>query len=617
LRVLIISFIVLVLPLLIYTFIFSQTAYYRAIDDAKKQLSEDTNLRTFALAEMEHSQEILLEELEYLFDLSAKVENLDPPSLNRELAEIAHLGGDFKIYVLDVSQDFQYKIIASNVPDLTDPYFISHLRLKEVLETGKGAFVRYTYSEQAQNYIPHIFIAQTIESKKTTEPIGIIMIVINIQNEINAIISKKRDINFAILNPDGIVVGATQSEMKGEYFYPLTPSRREEILASGQIGVQRLAQSRLSLIEGIDPPFLEFILNDEVYIAYSSSFPKIGISVVAYAPKKVFFSQALHRFLIIYFIFGLIVIIGGGIAYWLSFLISRPLTQLSNVMEEVSRGNLEVRFKKEPLGFEINLLGAFFNQTIDNLLENIKKAEDEKIKKETYEHELAIGRKVQQSLFPSKALSIDGAELGGAHILAKDLAGHCGGWMQRKTQDGEEVLMIDIGTAAGKGLSSCLYALSVSSLVRAYSTLSDHVADILAKTNRAFLEDIADTNRSMTLFLGMYYPKTQRLCYYSCGHVPPIVRQRDGQLLTLTTSGVALGLLESKEYQPDSIQLHSGDIVLCFTDGLMKAIDEKRFYNWFQQGKWPTAKAVIDDLLAEIGPTVREEEITLIVLKVT
>ncbi len=286
LRVLVISFIVIALPLLISSFIFFQMSYYEAIDDAKMMLRDDANLRTFTLYEIENAKKILFEELEYLFDISEKITNLKHEELNRELAEIAHLGGDFQIYILDTGKDFRYKIIASSVLDDTDTYFISYLRLKEAMEAGEGIFIRYVYSEEERRYFPYLFLAQTIQSEKKGESIAILMIAINIQNEINSILMKsgeKDKINHAILNTDGIVVDASDPKMKGQYVNPISPARREEILSSRQIGIKRLAPTLLPITRKEDPHFFEFIFNYQMQIAYRADFFNICISVVAYS----------------------------------------------------------------------------------------------------------------------------------------------------------------------------------------------------------------------------------------------------------------------------------------------------------------------------------------------
>ena len=348
---------------------------------------------------------------------------------------------------------------------------------------------------------------------------------------------------------------------------------------------------------------------------------------MAFASKEEFFGVAVSHFLLIYTIYGLILIIGGGITYWLSLWISRPLRQLSFLMGEVSRGNLDVRFSEEPLGFEINILGRIFNSTIDNLLENIQQAEDERVKKETYQRELAIGRQVQQSLLPSKIPEVKGAEVAGIYLPAVDVGGDFYGYLSKKDASGEDVLIFGVADAAGRGISACLYSLSTRSLFRTYGTLYDDVGEILSMTNNAFILDAGDTGMFVTALFGIYHTESKIFTYYSCGHVPAIVRRSDGHLVTLAHSGMAMGLRESTPYSTDSIQLESGDILIMYTDGLLEAVNEKhqnfsdrRLRHILQTKQWQSAQEIVDCITAELQEftrtTPQEEEVIIVALKI-
>jgi len=630
LRVLVISFLVLALPLLIDSFIFFQNSYYDAIKDAKMDLREAANFRTFTLTEIQPVKQVLLRELDYLLELSTSKEDLDSEKMSRELAEIAHIGGNFQIFILNLGKDDEYQIVASSMHTFIDTTFTSYLKLAHIIEVGEGTFVRYIYSHEEERFIPFVFVARVIKSSKTSKPIGVIMVTADIEDQLSSVLAvdQKRDsIKFAVLNADGIVFASTDRHLTGKYFDPLSPERRKEIITSNQMGTSSLPLSSIPVIKGDDPPFFEFIFDDQVQIAYRAYISDFGISVIAYSPKEEFFGKAVRHFLLIYSVYGLILVVGGGVTYWLSLWISRPLRQLSYLMGEVSMGNLDVRFEKEPLGFEINILGEIFNNTLVTLLENIQHAEDERVKKETYQRELAIGRQVQRSLLPSRVPEITGAEVAGTYLPALEVGGDFYGYIPRPSKSGEETLVIAVADAAGKGISPCLYALSARSLLRTYVSIIDDPGEALSRTNNAFMEDAGDTGMFVTMFTGVYHVDSKKFTYYSCGHVPPVVRRSDGHLVTLEHSGMALGLKESKGYISDTIQLEPGDIVIFYTNGLTEAVNdryqpfsEKRLRNCLQQRKWTTAQEAVDGLTAELqaftGSASQVEEVIIVALKV-
>lgn len=630
LRVLVISFLVLALPLLIDSFLFFQNSYDDTIHEAKTDLREAANFRTFTLTEIQPIKQVLLKELIYLLNLGDQLPATDTNRLNQQLAEVAHIGGEFELFLLNLSKGDEFKIIAASSELFVDTFFTSFRRLDQVVDTGEGNFVRYIYDQEEKRYIPYVFLARVVKSNQTGEPAAILMARAEIEEELGSLLStngEKNKIDFAILNADGIVFAATDSNLTGNYFDPLTSVRKKEILESSQLGSRSLPLKPIPVIKGEDPPFFEFIFADQVQIAYRSFISDFGISVIAYSAKEEFFAKAVRHFLFIYSLYGVILVIGGGVTYWLSLWISRPLRQLSYLMGEVREGNLDVRFEKQRFGFEINILGEIFNNTLVTLLENIQKAEDERVKKEMYQREVAIGRQVQRSLLPSQVPKISGAEVAGTYLPANEAGGDFYGYLSRLSSVGEEILMISVADAAGKGISPCLYALSARSLFRTYARLIDDPADILSRTNNAFIADTGDTGMFVTIFAATYHAQSKILSYYSCGHIPPIVRRADGSLIHLEHSGIALGLKESKEYAADSIQLASGDLVLFYTNGLVEAINasrqpfsEKRLRQCLKNQKWTTAGQVVEGLTAELqsftGSASQSEEVTIVALKI-
>lgn len=631
LRILVLSFLLLALPLLIDSFIFFQKSYYEAINDAKSSLRAESTLRTFNLLDIKPVKQVLLKELIYLMDLGDHLENPNQLQLNRELAEIVHLGGEFQMSILKIEEAATlFKVIAASVESWVNTYFVSYEQVQQVIAHGEGTFIRYTYSPDAKRYLPYIYTARVIQSKETGKSIGLIMASAEIESQMRMLVERppiQENIYFALLNQDGVVFAATDPKLIGQYFHPLSQEKRRAIIGATQLGLSHLAEESLPVIPSSDSSFFEFIYNDQVQIAFKTPSPINQISLMSYSAKEAFFGTAVRHFLLLYTIYGLILVVGGGVTYWLALWISRPLRRLTECMEQVAQGNLDARFKEEPLGFEINVLGGLFNQTLDNLLENMQHAEDERVKKETYERELSILREAQKSVLPQHPPSIKGAELAAIYLPAKDVGGDYYGFLPKKNSSGEDVVTISVADAAGRGFSSCLYALSARSLFRSYATLYDDVGEILRAANHDFLADAADTGMFMALFYAMYHVESKVLSYYSCGHIPGFVKRVDGEIISLACSGIAIGLQESKPYLPDTLQLISGDIVVLFTRALLEAVDnnkeqfqENRLKTLVQSKEWQSAQELVDNIHTTVEAFTQgvpqEEEIIVVILRV-
>ena len=90
---------------------------------------------------------------------------------------------------------------------------------------------------------------------------------------------------------------------------------------------------------------------------------------------------------------------------------------------------------------------------------------------------------------------------------------------------------------------------------------------------------------------------------------------------------IALGLKESSGYTSDTIDLHSGDIVLFYTNALIEVLNAQeepfsieRLHAFLKKSSWKSAQEAVDalkdDLQAFSGSSILEEEVTIVVLQI-
>jgi PAS domain S-box-containing protein len=119
-------------------------------------------------------------------------------------------------------------------------------------------------------------------------------------------------------------------------------------------------------------------------------------------------------------------------------------------------------------------------------------------------------------------------------------------------------------------------------------------------TLRSFAEQIADPSsllqwmnahirkqsnpeRFVRLVLGVLDPERAVLRYANAGHVPPIVyRAASGEVEWLGEGGLPLGIEDDTRYKSGHVELHPGDMVVFYTDGVTEA---PRFGKPFGQGR--------------------------------
>ena len=183
--------------------------------------------------------------------------------------------------------------------------------------------------------------------------------------------------------------------------------------------------------------------------------------------------------------------------------------------------------------------------------------------------ELEVARQLQRDLLPRVAPDLGGYDFAFSYSSANTVGGD---FYEFLLLPGGR-LAIAIGDASGHGMAAAmLMAISNTTLKLAVDTdpAPLAVADML---NRALLE-AGGPRAFLTLFYGLLETGSGRLDYVCAGHPYPLIRRRDGELVTLGSGSFPLGLRPGLEPAADSAELKRGDLLLLYTDGIPEAIDQ-------------------------------------------
>jgi len=133
-------------------------------------------------------------------------------------------------------------------------------------------------------------------------------------------------------------------------------------------------------------------------------------------------------------------------------------------------------------------------------------------------------------------------------------------------------LAMAIGDASGKGLAAALMSSNVQSSLRTASLFTDGEGPAtVAAVNRQVYGSSLD-NRYATLLYGVLDAETRVLRYVNAGHPPAMVMHSDGRISWLESSGAPVGMFAEWNYQESCVQLHSGDVLVAYSDGLIEAV---------------------------------------------
>ena len=367
-------------------------------------------------------------------------------------------------------------------------------------------------------------------------------------------------------------------------------------------------------------------VEDETYLGILTAIPAIDGFIFICIPEAFNFVDIPYFLYKMIGLLSLILIIGGGITYWLTRRLAKPLNHLCLVMNGVKRGDLSSHYRMDRMGFEINMVGGIFNEMIASIVAHMKEIKAEKIEKEILKQEFKIGQEVQKSILPKELPDFPGLTIGARFISAKEVGGDFYDFLMQESVPNNR-LMISIADTAGKGIYACLYSLSVRSMLRSYAECYDDLSEIIKKTNNLFCHDTGDSGVFVTAFVGFFDHETKEFHFSNCGHHPSVLRRKNGTIEKLTTKGIALGVVPFHQVMTSKVQLESGDMLLLFTDGIVEAHNEKmkmfgeeKLISHFEAKSGLQPQQIVDEIIEEVAlfadGAPQYDDLTILILKV-
>lgn len=267
-------------------------------------------------------------------------------------------------------------------------------------------------------------------------------------------------------------------------------------------------------------------------------------------------------------LFLLVEVVALIIGTSLTSTITRAVQSLYDGTQRVMHGDFTHRIQVQGRD-QLAELGTSFNSMTESL-EHLLAVSKEK---ERLQAELEIARQVQEQLYPKVMPDLRTLGLTAIWQPARMVSGDYYDYLC--LADGR--LMMAIGDVAGKGISAALLMASIQSALR--MELRTAVDEARFPTSRL----VADLNQQLyattapekyaTFFLALYNETTGELHYTNAGHLPPLL-VRNGTAVRLEVSGTVVGAFPFAKYADNRIQMQSGDLLVCYTDGITEPENE-------------------------------------------
>lgn len=250
---------------------------------------------------------------------------------------------------------------------------------------------------------------------------------------------------------------------------------------------------------------------------------------------------------------------------------------------------------------------------------------EERIEKRRMEEELNLAKTIQQGLLPSPIPKISGFDLDAINISSRQVGGDFFDVIE--TPDGGHILAI--ADVTGKGVPASLLMANLQSMLHALAPIDISLSQATGSINNIIHKN-TPADKFITFFWGKVSVDGSLFEYVNAGHNNPLLFKKGKQKpQELEAGGVILGAMPSMmPYDSASVELESGDVLVCYTDGVTEAMnpeqteeyEEDRLISCLQNHLHGTAKEIMDAVITDImnfSDGVQYDDITMLVLKVS
>jgi serine phosphatase RsbU (regulator of sigma subunit) len=183
------------------------------------------------------------------------------------------------------------------------------------------------------------------------------------------------------------------------------------------------------------------------------------------------------------------------------------------------------------------------------------------------EQELLLAREIQERLLPQRLPSLQGWQLFGRNVASRGVSGDL---YQILTRDEGRECVLLVADVSGKGMAASLLAASLEALAAGPLEVGHPPDEICNRVSRR-LHQRTLSAKYATLFLAVLDPETGIVRYTNAGHNPALIVRVSGQVESLRSNGLPVGLFGGFEYAIETTSLQQGDTLVIYTDGITEA----------------------------------------------
>src|SRR5881392_1931381 len=248
--------------------------------------------------------------------------------------------------------------------------------------------------------------------------------------------------------------------------------------------------------------------------------------------------------------------------------------------------------------------------------------------KKRLDHDLAIARDIQRILLPAEAPIVNGFEISGMNVPARQVSGDYFDYI--KVDD--ERLGVAIADVSGKGIPASLIMAICRSVLRAEAARNPSPADVLRKVNRQLYPDIKED-----MFISMAYlilgHQQDGVTLARAGHDAPLWYKRQSQtVMPVKSPGMVVGIDSGSVFDrltvDFAVPLERNDCLVLYTDGVTETLNSEgdefgvdRMMQSVRASANDSAQAIVKRIIEDVreftGSVPQNDDMTLIAIRKT
>ena len=314
-----------------------------------------------------------------------------------------------------------------------------------------------------------------------------------------------------------------------------------------------------------DGEYFSVKLDDVLYDCYSTLTDHYRI-IIAMPHDEVYRSRDISAYETVFADILLFTLVFMLIYILVQKIVVNNLDMINASLSKITSGDLDEVVSVQSSA-EFTSLSKDINATVDTLKRYIKEAENR------INEELEFARSIQTSALPQ---NFDFPNRNEFHLYASmDTAKEVGGDFYDFFFIDKNKLALVIADVSGKGIPASLFMMRSKATIKGLAESGKSPAEIFNKANQLLCEG-NDAEMFVTVWLGIIDLETGIMQCANAGHEYPAIRLAgaDAYELYKDKHGLVLGGMEGARYRQYEIQLHPGDRLFVYTDGVPEANDE-------------------------------------------